>query len=166
MSHYFTYPELYKHIKNRFIENYGDTYYMNHIRVYPNNRDLGGADIVGPYFEIEFTWRLDTNVILIYTYYLPPEDNDKYRIKCTSRTLMYNLSCKDTDFIEWLSKEKMKEVIELTIKYVPFFQKWNPVIAHEAIRISMGVPDYETIMPFEYNKGMKDLQTEVDLLVI
>ena len=162
MSCYFSYDDLIRHIRDRFAKICNN----KHIRVYPVCLDDCGADILGPCFEMLIRWKPDRNIVTIWTYYLDPEYQQEYKSGKMSRTLMYTFGIKDTEFIEWLSDEKCREITDLTQKYVPFFQKWNSWIMHDAIRMDTGTPDYEKNIPYEYVKGRKDLQTEIELLAI
>lgn len=44
------------------------------------------------------------------------------------------------------------------MKFIPYFQKWEPYITKDAIHNSMGIPNHEMdTMPYEYHQWRKDL---------
>lgn len=162
---YFNFSEFAHRIKDTFMAVYGNTYYMSHMRVYPSAAS-DTVEILRPCFEIAFKRRVDRNAIDIRAYYVEPD----YMVKKKSfrnSVLMYQFEYKDTEFFAWLTNAKLKETIDLTLKFIPYFQKWEPYITKDAIHNSMGIPNHEMdTMPYEYHQWRKDLQTEVELLAI
>jgi len=79
---------------------------------------------------------------------------------------MYRLSVDNTDEIyNWLSADKLEELLKLTIKYTNFYGKWENFITDYRISESRGIPFHGKI-PYEYTVGLKNLETETELLYL